>query len=56
MKRSLILSILAIAFLSSGCTSTNLNITKNDVKKYDSSMTSKQVEEKMGWTYCEESN
>lgn len=56
MKKSIILLLLAIAFLTSGCVSTNSNVAKSDIKKYDSSMTSKQVEEKMGWKYCEESN
>jgi len=37
-----------------GCTSTTQNISKES-NSYSPNMTSSQVEEQMGWKYCEES-
>ena len=56
MKKLTITTIFLVGFIFGGCVSSNSNLSKSDIKKYDSSMTSKQVEEIMGWEYCKEPN
>ena len=57
MKKYIILTLLTITslFILSGCTS-QPETAKNKKCKYDSKMTSKQIEAKMNWKYCEESH
>lgn len=53
MKKFIIFAILIVGFIFSGCVN-KTSVAKSDAQKYNPSMTSQQVEEVMGWKYCEE--
>lgn len=55
MKQSIILTLLFTIFVFAGCSSTQPKVASNETK-FDSLLTSKQIEEKLNWKYCEESN